>query len=379
MDQIIEASSQRARNGRTAYRRVSPPRWPFMFRGLVPILGLLGVALFGVTRFANHWIEQVAREGIREALDASGHEWAELTLSGQLAHLSGSAPSPSEGDDAVQVARTATCPTWLGPKVCVMSVSGAFGAPEVDVAWPDLLGAVDGGLLVLTGAVPDESARAGVLEVARRAIQEGRVTDVVDELSLTGGGAPPAFDVMAGRVAEVASLCDTGEAGLTGGTFHVMCRVPRALEAEIRALLAPPLPGGSLGEVRLVVAEDADACERDLAAVLENNRIEFGSSSATITPAAGPLLDRIAETARTCPGVLQVEGHTDSSGDADANQLLSGERARAVRDALVTRGVPVERLLAVGFGETNPVASNDTDEGRALNRRIEFRVILDAG
>ncbi|MEM0899706.1 MAG: OmpA family protein, partial [Pseudomonadota bacterium] len=71
----------------------------------------------------------------------------------------------------------------------------------------------------------------------------------------------------------------------------------------------------------------------------------------------------------------RVEGHTDSRGSRSLNQGLSDSRANAVRDYLVNAGVSADRLQAQGFGEANPIASNQTPEGRAQNRRIELTVV----
>lgn len=383
MERVVRAADATQRTpvvsvyptGARSVRRLDSPRWPFLYRGLLPALGLFVVALFGVTRFANSWIEEHARTNIGAALEAAEFGWAELSVSGQKAVLSGSAPSASAGGGALEVARAATCPTWLGEKTCAISVSGAFEAGRV--AWPDLRGTTDGDVLTLNGQVHDEAMRATLLDVAQEAVDGGRVVRVVDQLTLAPEGVPASFDVMASRVAKVASLCETGGAALTGGTFSVQCRVSRAFESQIRALVQPPLPSGSLGDVHVLIAEDAAACEGRLASLLENSRIEFASGSATIVSTTGPLLDRIVEAARTCPGTLRVEGHTDNTGNADANQRLSAARAEAVREALGIRGFSLDRLVAVGFGQANPVASNTTLEGRARNRRIELRVTLD--
>ncbi len=72
--------------------------------------------------------------------------------------------------------------------------------------------------------------------------------------------------------------------------------------------------------------------------------------------------------------VLEVGGYTDNTGDAGANLALSQQRAEAVRDYLVQQGVGPNALIAKGYGETKPVATNDTEEGKFRNRRIEFTV-----
>jgi len=72
--------------------------------------------------------------------------------------------------------------------------------------------------------------------------------------------------------------------------------------------------------------------------------------------------------------VMVVEGHTDSQGNDDANQVLSEQRAKSVRDYLVSRGVAADRITSTGKGETSPVADNKSAEGRANNRRVEIVV-----
>ena len=80
--------------------------------------------------------------------------------------------------------------------------------------------------------------------------------------------------------------------------------------------------------------------------------------------------------ARGCPGVaIRIEGHTDSVGAAERNLLLSRARAEAVRAALIVRGVANERLRAEGLGQAQPRGDNATAQGRAENRRIEFKAV----
>ena len=73
--------------------------------------------------------------------------------------------------------------------------------------------------------------------------------------------------------------------------------------------------------------------------------------------------------------LLRIDGHTDSRGSEAYNQQLSERRARAVRDYLVSKGVPAERLSVRGFGETKPIAPNDTPENLRRNRRTELTVV----
>lgn len=103
--------------------------------------------------------------------------------------------------------------------------------------------------------------------------------------------------------------------------------------------------------------------------------VNFVSGSAEIPADAKPVLGKAAEVMKALPAPLRLEisGHTDSSGTAEANMLLSRQRAQAVADFLLEHGVPRERLHAQGFGDGRPVATNVTEEGRFHNRRIEVK------
>ncbi len=97
----------------------------------------------------------------------------------------------------------------------------------------------------------------------------------------------------------------------------------------------------------------------------------FDVNSATLKPGAYQEIDRAAEVLRRYPDTrLTVQGHTDSTGSEAYNMELSRRRAEAVKNALVMRGVDPARIQAVGYGESMPIASNATEAGRQLNRRV---------
>jgi len=101
--------------------------------------------------------------------------------------------------------------------------------------------------------------------------------------------------------------------------------------------------------------------------------VNFETDRATLLPESTAVLDRVVQRLKEIPEVrVAVEGHTDSTGSASHNQALSEARATTVRDYFVAKGIAAERLIARGYGGTKPVATNDTPEGRALNRRVEL-------
>ena len=113
--------------------------------------------------------------------------------------------------------------------------------------------------------------------------------------------------------------------------------------------------------------------------IVNMSDVLFDFGSYTLKPGAREKLAKISGIVLAHPGLtLQIEGHTDSVGSDEFNQQLSERRAESVRDFLAQQGVPASGITARGFGKTQPVASNDTPEGRQRNRRVELVVNGDA-
>ncbi|MED5373074.1 MAG: OmpA family protein [Myxococcota bacterium] len=111
--------------------------------------------------------------------------------------------------------------------------------------------------------------------------------------------------------------------------------------------------------------------------VVIKEQVFFDTGKATIKAESLPLLDEVANVLLLHPEITRVEiqGHTDNVGSAETNQRLSMRRAQAVRDYLVSKGVDRKRLEATGYGASQPIESNDTAQGRAANRRVQFEIV----
>lgn len=135
-------------------------------------------------------------------------------------------------------------------------------------------------------------------------------------------------------------------------------------------IVAPPKPA----EPAPAPAPAVD-CQKLFDEAVAGRDIEFETARAAVHSNSNDLLDKLADVIKQCPDArVEIGGHTDSTGSTSYNQALSERRAVAVRDALVARGANAANLTAVGYGESRPVASNGTREGRARNRRTEFKV-----
>jgi len=147
------------------------------------------------------------------------------------------------------------------------------------------------------------------------------------------------------------------------------------LKPELEAARASREKSRAEQEAKAITAE---GCETRFGVMSESNAIYFKTGSAELDKESEPLLNSGADIANRCPTVkFLVEGHTDNTGTKAFNQRLSEQRAKSVVDYLTAKGVGASRIQSAGYGDTRPVASNNSEANRAKNRRIEFKVTKD--
>jgi OmpA-OmpF porin, OOP family len=133
------------------------------------------------------------------------------------------------------------------------------------------------------------------------------------------------------------------------------------------------VPEGSLDYNLAKFLADGNSSELPKTFVFDN--LNFNTGTTQLTPESQPTVSNLAAILKAYPSAeVQLVGHTDNTGDPTANMKLSQDRANAVRDMLVNSGVDTNRISTAGYGQDKPIASNDTDEGRAKNRRTELVV-----
>ncbi|HEU0221903.1 MAG TPA: OmpA family protein, partial [Paracoccaceae bacterium] len=241
------------------------------------------------------------------------------------------------------------------------------------------------GLVKLIGTLPADSAAQAVSSYAAALFGTGMVAGHM--------GADPSLPdgwirrVMAGL--DALALLAEGELRIEETFVALSGRTLAAdAEAEARRLLGRAF--GPDDDLRLAIRYDAaaaeaaraprpDECLADMLAELSERQIQFPPGSSAIAEESRAMLDRLAEIIRACaPARFEIGGHTDTSGPADGNLALSQARADSVVDALLARGVDLDRMAAKGYGEAEPIADNSTEAGRALNRRIGLKLLFPA-
>lgn len=183
----------------------------------------------------------------------------------------------------------------------------------------------------------------------------------VSRTAIGGAGGALAGYLLGGLIGgKTARIVGAGIGGVAGGV------VGYKMDQQIRELKEKTAGSG------------VDVTEVDNgSAILVNlpDGVTFAVDSVTITPAFQSTLNEIAQSMQTYPdSLIDVYGHTDSTGSDAYNQSLSERRAQSVANYLIMRGVSASRIRSQGFGESYPVASNDTPEGRQKNRRVEIKI-----
>ncbi|MFK7929434.1 MAG: carboxypeptidase regulatory-like domain-containing protein, partial [Myxococcota bacterium] len=260
---------------------------------------------------------------------------------------------------AVQLDDGTTVQTGRGGLVVLADVSA--GAHQLSVTAPQFEAAT----------FPEFEVVAGVTE----RILPLRWTPVPIEVRVRGPQGPVANAAVSVQGPERVPDLQTS----TDGTVSV------DLRPGLWTVLASAPDLGTRGaDLRLVPGGEAQKVELDLAQsrvqllgsdVSIGDTLHFDLGQATVKPDSYATLDEVAATLRAHPELvrIEVEGHTDPTGGVASNLDLSRRRAEAVVLGLIARGVAPERLVARGYGPTRPIADNATEEGRAQNRRVEFR------
>ncbi|MCP4823062.1 MAG: OmpA family protein [Shimia sp.] len=239
------------------------------------------------------------------------------------------------------------------------------------------------GLVQLRGRLPNDISRDTTDSYARARFG----TETVHMATRLDDTLPPTwpFRVMAGL--DALSLLNNGSLLVTPEGVSVTGNTGNTeTNARIAQLLADKLSQTDHFAINVTYVEaldplaglpTAEECMANIQALQDETKIAFEPGSGTLDASAAAIIDKLAEELNACPDLqIEIQGHTDSQGRESMNQALSQTRALAVLTALQERRVLTKGFLALGYGESQPIADNDTAEGREANRRIEFIRIL---
>jgi len=257
-------------------------------------------------------------------------------------------------------------------------IAAGHAAAPAALPPPSLSATVASGKLVLAGRLPD---------TVTRTVLVGRAHDlfgpafVVDRTTI-GPVAKPGWLSSLGELVALLKGHVNGGVSLDGRVATLTGQF-QSLEEQrgFSSAVAAALKGDwRINDLTFLsssppLSEQALAVQTTIVRELAGKVVEFESASDVITPAGKAVLDQVVAIVSGSAYRFEISGHTDSQGNRSANYALSRRRSEAVKAYLQSRGIPAGRMEALGYGDSRPVADNDTPEGRQRNRRIEFGIL----
>lgn len=271
---------------------------------------------------------------------------------------------------------------WLGwgalkPKVSVSTPSVSVTAPSV--AMPSLnlspLSILRNGKdFTLAGILPDLASKNSLLSALKAAL--GPSVNLIDKIDIAAGATAPGFDGLSALLKAAGDIPDF-HFTVEGGTLTLTGTAPTE---EVKAAVEAAAKAGwpNLNVINNIVIKGAAASCDNLQATVDADLaapIKFQTGSDQLSADGTQQLSTVVSAVKACPDAkLTVIGHTDNTGNDAINNPLSENRAKSVAAYLVAQGIPAGSVTAKGAGSSDPVASNDTEAGRAQNRRTEITV-----
>ncbi|MDB5531231.1 MAG: OmpA family protein [Devosia sp.] len=239
-------------------------------------------------------------------------------------------------------------------------------AAKVDPAYAFTADRGVGGAVTLSGQLPADPALRFFGVITGAPTTGVTITD----------GAPDDFILNAEAGIRALMELDNGQLRFAIGKWSLSGKAQTNAARDAVMASVAALPAGAAWTLNITAPPPLDGCQASVAEFSTRNAILFQSGAAVLAPESSVPLDELAGYLALCPAAdVDVEGHTDADGDDQLNLALSVARAEAVIDALIARKIAPERLYAVGYGESQPIADNDTTAGKRLNRRIVIKVL----
>jgi OOP family OmpA-OmpF porin len=293
------------------------------------------------------------------------------------------APAPASPPAAAEAPATQAAPA---------AVATAEQSAPASAATPTRLAlSNDNGVVRASGVVRDQDAKTSIVDTLNAVFGADKVkSDIsVDPGAIAAswfGKFRAALDALKGANVDAIFKGDQIDVGGASMDDTARDKIITALKSAVGADLAV----GALTDktaAAVAVANDRATTElaslqsgfgvKDLLFALNDSVVNFASDSAEVPESAAPFLKNAAAQLKQLKAghVLEIAGYTDNTGDAALNVALSQKRAEAVREAFIKYGADPDMLVAKGYGAADPIASNDTAEGRLKNRRIEYHVV----
>lgn len=326
------------------------------------VLFMLVLVVYSIPRLSPIITKMIDKE-VNTSLEKNGFTWANATVNDRNVRVHGSTLSPEAHQEALQNVRT----NWFVKNVQDDIQPKAVFPYTMDMQW-------NGSELTVKGYVPSGEDKLVLLKHIKTLFNENVDVSAVN----VAVGAPDSWMELNQQLLRNLRTLQLAKINITNNRIDIAGRADKTKELQQFKETVEAIAGESfIVESHLFAADHSKlVCGKTFKDLLDEEEILFKSSQSVIDTKSDQLLEKLANNAALCAdSKITIVGHTDNVGDDADNKQLSYERAQAVKVRLFNRGgIPLERLLAIGKGASEPIDTNDTEAGRANNRRIEFIV-----
>ncbi len=359
-----------------------------MSRTVILLLGLIALALLFFLCIRKHTpvIQEDIQTRTSTVLSSVPTDWTHVAVDGRNVTLTGIAPTEELREKAADMARAVAGVVSVDNQITVAKLTPVpVPDPEpvaIQSPYKSLFTKTTSGI-ILSGLVPDEEHRQTLLRLAEAKFGAENVTDNLE----IGAGAPESWLQVVTSAITNLGLFNKGTASISDTQIELSGEVidgdaKNTIETELQKLLPDNfkvafdliVPQRAIEEIHPKPAQATDSsCSEQFSEKLTGQVIHFSTDSAGVDERGLAIIDKILQFSAACPNsIIEVAGHADARGSDSYNVNLSKNRAQAIVDNLIKRGMRAGRLKVVGYGEANPRSNNNTRKGQADNRRIEF-------
>jgi OOP family OmpA-OmpF porin len=330
----------------------------------------------GTLYFRRGPIEQDLTTHVKAALSRAEFSNVAISFNGREGTLTGSVASQDLKAEAEEQASE----YWGVRTIDNQLEVAAARAPEAPAPQLAVLSGFQlGDRFLLTGTVPDQSTRSRLVQQAEAVFGSGNVTDLLrihgDLRMAEGFDADYDRFLRAERTGAVGFAIENNVFTLKNTVPDELSRYRPAEESASKVSSGQQKIGVKVAAVDTEKKAASVDLQRQLDELLQMNAVEFAVASAVLDEASKKILDRVAELLNAFPqSRVEIQGHTDNTGQSMKNLQLSDARAQAVYRYLTEKGIAADRLPVNGYGDRRPIADNSTAEGRQHNRRVAFRL-----
>ncbi|SFV64216.1 Outer membrane protein A precursor [hydrothermal vent metagenome] len=329
---------------------------------LFGILLLLLIIVTAVPIYKDK-IPKVLTEEIQNRLHQNKIDWVAVRAEGRDITLSGIAPTIKLHNQAIKIVEQVE-----GVRIVEDKIS-----PKLIIPYGMKIDYKKNKELIFKGYMPSKESIDNLYKRVESKYSQSKLIKQID----IGTGEPKNWEELIIVLSLLLQDLDLATINIVDTQISLSgkCQNSKIKEKIVKHLQNFENIGYTIQQRIIAMDESTKVCQEKFNTLLSKNKIVFETGKSIVKAQNQTLLENLVDISSLCPKAkLEIIGHTDNRGNTTKNQELSQNRAKAVVAKLFQLGIPLEQMSAIGKGEVEPIADNETEEGRAKNRRIEFRV-----